>query len=247
MLAATRASGNRAAAMRGTAAARGAPARRCGERGDGVGAEPAAAGAHVAFDALVSAVQACRACPAMEGRRRVLSRANGNPDARVLFLAEAPGRLGGELTGVPLSADQSGRRFERLLALAGLRREQIFITNAALCNPRDVQGRNRPPSSVELTNCAGWLAQTLRVVDPAVVVTLGTTALAALGRLEPHGLALREAVGRATPWQGRWLYPLYHPSPRAGLSRPYTQQDEDFRTLGCWLRAVCPDLPWCVG
>lgn len=177
----------------------------------------------------------------MEGRRRVLSPANGDPAARVLFLAEAPGRLGGELTGVPLSADQSGRRFERLLALAELRRDEIFITNAALCNPRDAHGHNRPPSAVELANCSGWLAETLRVVDPAVVVTLGATALGALGRLEPHRLALRDAVGRPLRWQGRWLYPLYHPSPRAGLSRGYAQQDEDFRVLGRWLRAVCPD------
>lgn len=212
-----------------------------------MGAEPGAGGTDSALDALVSAVQACRACPAMEGRRRVLSRANGNPGAQVLFLAEAPGRLGGELTGVPLSADQSGQRFERLLALAGLRREQIFITNAALCNPQDAHGRNRPPTTSELANCADWLAQTLRVVDPPVVVTLGATALAALGRLQPHGLVLRESVGRATPWQGRWLYPLYHPSPRAGLSRPYAQQDEDFRALGRWLRAVCPDFRSCVG
>jgi uracil-DNA glycosylase family 4 len=244
MLAAGRASGNRAGATRGMGAA-GCTSARGRMTGGGVVAEPAAARA--SFDALISAVQGCRACPAMEGRRRVLSRANGAPAAPVLFLAEAPGRLGGELTGVPLSADQSGRRFERLLTLAGLRREQIFISNAALCNPQDAYGRNRPPAAAELANCAGWLAQTLRVVDPAVVVTLGATALAALGRLEPHGLALREAVGRPLRWQGRWLYPLYHPSPRAGLSRSYAQQDEDFRALGRWLRAVCPEFQSCVG
>lgn len=193
------------------------------------------------FDRLVRAAQGCRLCPTMAGRRRVLSRTNGDPAARVLFLAEAPGRLGGERTGVPLSADQSGRRFERLLALAGLRRDEVFITNAALCNPQDAQGHNRPPSRAELANCSGWLAQTLRVVEPDVIVTLGATALAALGRLEAHGLALREAVGRPVRWQERWLYPLYHPSPRAGLSRSYAQQDEDFCALGHWLRDVCPD------
>jgi DNA polymerase len=176
----------------------------------------------------------------MEGRRRVLSRANGSPTARVLFLAEAPGRLGGELTGVPLSADQSGHRFERLLALAGLSRAEVFITNAALCNPQDAHGHNRPPKRAELANCAGWLAATLDVVEPAVVVTLGATALAALDRLQSHGQRLREAVGRAVPWDGRWLYPLYHPSPRAGLSRPYADQDDDFRHFGEWLRTVCP-------
>ncbi len=207
---------------------------------------PSAAAAISGFDALVEAARSCRACLAMEGRRRVLSHANGDPAARVLFLAEAPGRLGGELTGVPLSADQSGRRFERLLGLAGLTREEIFITNAALCNPRDAQGRNRTPSRRELANCAGWLAATLSAINPAVVVTLGATALAALGRLQPHGLTLRHAVGQALQWDGRWLYPLYHPSPRAGLSRPYAQQDEDFRRLGAWLRG-CDQQLWVTG
>src|SRR5215204_1003719 len=89
-----------------------------------------------AFDHLIADVQACRRCPSMEGRRRVLSIANGSPDARVMFIAEAPGRRGGEVTGVPLSRDASGLRFSRLLSLAGLSRDQVFITNAVLCNPR---------------------------------------------------------------------------------------------------------------
>lgn len=188
------------------------------------------------FANLVARATACRACPEMAGRRRVLGPGNGDPRASVLFVAEAPGRLGGELTGVPLSRDQSGRRFERLLGLAGLPRERIFITNAALCNPQDGRGRNRPPSRAEVERCRPWLTETLDVVAAAVVVALGATALAALGRIEPHGLTLRADVGRRVPWRGVWLLPLYHPSPRAGLSRSYIQQDEDFRRLGEWLR-----------
>src|SRR5579884_3826361 len=125
------------------------------------------------FDGLAARAAACRACPSMEGRRRVLSRANGDPTARVLFVAEAPGRLGGELTGVPLQRDRSGKRFDRLLGAAGLTRDQIFITNAALCNPRDALGKNRPPSKAELRNCSHWLAETLDVIAPSVVVSLG--------------------------------------------------------------------------
>ena len=56
--------------------------------------------------------------------------------------------------------------------------------------------------------------------------------LAALGRIEPHGAGLRSHVGQTMVWQGRLLVPLYHPSPRAGLSRSYAEQDEDFRRLG---------------
>jgi uracil-DNA glycosylase family 4 len=199
---------------------------------------------HVRYADLVRRATACHACPAMEGRRRVLGAGNGDPRAAVLFVAEAPGRLGGELTGVPLSRDQSGKRFARLLDRAGLAREQVFITNAALCNPRDEQGHNRPPSRRELENCSVWLRETLDLVSPTVVVTLGSTALAALDRLAPHGLALRRDVGRTVRWRGRWLVPLYHPSPRAGLSRPYTQQDEDFQRLGAWLRRLDLTPAW---
>jgi uracil-DNA glycosylase len=185
-----------------------------------------------AFDPLIAEVQACRRCLSMEGRRRVLSHANGPVTARVMFIAEAPGRRGGEVTGVPLSRDASGRRFTRLLDLAGLSRDRVFITNAVLCNPRADTGVNRPPSRGELQNCSGWLRAQIALVDAAVVVTLGAVALAALDRIEHHGLTLRADAGRAVPWTGRLLLPLYHPSPRAGLSRSYADQDEDFRRLG---------------
>lgn len=199
--------------------------------------------AQSAFNELVARAQACRACPAMDGRRRVLSRANGSPGAPVMFIAEAPGRRGGEVTGVPLSRDQSGRRFERLLSLAGLERAGVFITNAVLCNPRSPAGGNRPPSAVELAHCSSWLATQIALVDPRVVVTLGATALGALSRLEKHGYRLRDSAGQVLPWAGRLLVPLYHPSPRAGLSRPYAIQEEDFRRLGNLLRALPPPEP----
>jgi uracil-DNA glycosylase len=187
---------------------------------------------------LIAAAQGCRLCPAMEGRRRVLSDANGPADARVMFIAEAPGRRGGEITGVPLSRDASGQRFTRLLTLAGLSRDEVFITNAVLCNPRAASGVNRPPSRAELDNCAGWLRTQIAVIDPPYVVTLGAVALAALDRIERHGLTLRSDVGRPTPWNDRLLIPLYHPSPRAGLARTYADQDDDFRRLGALLNPL---------
>jgi uracil-DNA glycosylase family 4 len=178
----------------------------------------------------------------MEGRRRVLSTANGPLGARVMFIAEAPGRRGGEVTGVPLSRDASGQRFSRLLALAGLTREEVFITNVVLCNPRSAAGTNRPPSRLERANCAEWLLRQLDVINPAVVVTLGAVALAALAGIAPHGASLRAHVGQAIPWRGRTLVPLYHPSPRAGLARSYADQDADFRALGDLVRRLVPTV-----
>ena len=68
-----------------------------------------------AFFQLVEQVQDCRRCPRMEGRRRVLGTANGNQHAKALFIAEAPGRLGGDRSGIPLLQDQTGRNFTALL------------------------------------------------------------------------------------------------------------------------------------
>lgn len=188
------------------------------------------------FACLVAAAQACRACASMEGRRRVLSQLNGPQDAAVMVLAEAPGRFGGDVSGRPLVDDASGRHFSSLLAEAGIGREQLFISNAVLCNPRDAGGRNRRPSRDELANCKPWLLRQIGVANPAVIVTLGAVALEALSSIEPHSYRLRAHVRRALPWYGRTLIPLYHPSPLTRAWRSDSQQVEDFRWLGRYLR-----------
>ena len=190
------------------------------------------------FDALIETVAACRACPSMEGRRRVLSHANGDVDARVLFIAEAPGRLGAELTGIPLTNDQSGRNFERFLAEAGLGRDDIFVTNAVLCNPRGDGGLNRPPTRAELTHCAVHLRAQLALVTAPIVVTLGAVALRAIEEIQPHRLSLSKNVAVPTTWNGRWLVPLFHPSPQAFMSRSLAHQLADYRELGRLLREI---------
>ncbi len=149
-----------------------------------------------------------------------------------MFVAEAPGRRGGERTGVPLSGDRSGARFEALLAAVGWTRADVFVTNAVLCNPRTPDGqRNRPPSRAETAACADHLRDQIEVVDPLVVAPLGTVALAALDRLVSHCLTLRANAGCPVTWQGRWLFPLYHPGDRALLHRGFEAQLADARAL----------------
>ncbi|HLH71849.1 MAG TPA: uracil-DNA glycosylase [Chloroflexota bacterium] len=168
----------------------------------------------------------------------MLSEHNGPIDALVLFIAEAPGRLGGDRSGIPLTADRSGQNFNRLLTSAGLTRDRIFVTNVVLCNPRDARDRNRPPNKVEILNCHSHLEAQLALVEAPIVATLGTTALRALDRIEPHGLRLREAVGQQFSWRDRRLVPLYHPSEQAMISRPFARQAEDYQRLGCYVREL---------
>jgi uracil-DNA glycosylase len=183
------------------------------------------------FLELVADVAACRTCPRMEGRSRVLGTANGNLNARMLFVAEAPGRMGADVSGIPLYGDQTGRNFQALLDHAGIRRDDVFITNALLCNPRDEFDRNATPTRREICNCAGYLRRTIGIVQPRFVVALGNVALQALNRIEPHSVSLANDVGRFLNWNGRLLIPLYHPGPRARLYRSLAAQQADFRGL----------------
>lgn len=183
------------------------------------------------FQALADSARHCTLCERMCSRTRVLSDANGNLDARVLFVAEAPGRLGADRTGIPLFGDRTGDNFESLLANVGWRRDQLFITNAVLCNPREENGTNGTPTTAEVLNCSRYLKMTIDLVSPEVVVTLGATALRALEFISSHRITLREGVGRAVPWAGRLLFPLYHPGPRALIHRGLAKQRQDFFTL----------------
>ena len=153
-----------------------------------------------------------------------------------MFIGEAPGRLGAARSGVPFLGDESGRRFERLLAEAGLTREQVFVTNAVRCLPLDGGGRNRRPLTSEVRECGGWLESELLAVRPGIVAALGTTALAALDRIEPHSVRLRDAVGSAVPWRGMLVVPLYHPGARSAVHRPWDAQVRDWQHLGRLVR-----------
>ena len=189
------------------------------------------------FAALLAEAARCRLCPAMCGRTAVLSERNGRPGALVMFVGEAPGRQGGDRTRVPFSGDQSGRNFTRYLASIGLRRDQLFITNAALCNPRSETGANRKPSRLEVENCSAFLRRQLEVVGPRVVVTLGAVSLAALRAIHYHPLTLKENAGEVHGWHGRLLVPLYHPSPQVLAShRREAAQLEDYKSVARALR-----------
>src|SRR5437763_1354383 len=116
------------------------------------------------FTRLVRDVRGCTTCDRMM-HSHVLGHANGALDANVIFVAEAVGRLGGATTGVPLPRDESGRRFAAFLAIAGIRREDVFVTNAVLCTPLDGGGRNRPPTAAESARCGRFLERTLDLVS----------------------------------------------------------------------------------
>ena len=192
------------------------------------------------FSELVDEVSLCTRCTKMCGRRPVLSNLNGSPGAQIMFIGEAPGRKGADRTRVPFSGDKSGANFDRFLNSISLRRDEIFITSAALCNPRSESGANRKPTQKELSNCSNFLQRTIEIIDPRIVVTLGSVALEALKRIHYHELNLKEHAARIHQWQGRVLVPLYHPSPQVLAShRREHEQLKDYQVVA---RSLMSDM-----
>ena len=188
---------------------------------------------------LIAEASACVECPAMCERAAVLSELNGQVGARVMFIGEAPGRKGADRTRVPFSGDQSGKNFERFLSSINLTRSEIFITSAALCNPRSASGANRRPKASELRNCSVFLRRTIELVEPAVIVTLGTVALDALKLLHHHEFTLKNDAGVIRRWNDRLLVPLYHPSPQVLItSRKEEAQLRDYEVVARAIRQV---------
>jgi uracil-DNA glycosylase len=154
----------------------------------------------------------------MEGRRRVLGEANGALRVRAVLVGTAPGRHGAERTGVPFGGDRSGAALDVLLGRVGLTRDEVFVTNAVLCNPQDGRGRNDEPTAAELRTCRAHLRATLELVEAPLIVALGRTAFAAVHATAPCGLRWEDTLGSVQPWSnGRVIAATYHPGPRVWM------------------------------
>ncbi len=180
---------------------------------------------------IISDAKSCTRCATMHGRPRVLSEANGRDTARCLVVAEAPGFHGAASTGVPLKGDRTGDAFEKLLAASAISRDELFITNAVLCSPKNDAGEGRKPSKAEVKRCTHFVEALIDCLDPAIVVSLGATALASLAVIAPHGLTLKWDVGDVHRWHERFVLPLYHPGARSTIQRPWADQMRDWKLL----------------
>lgn len=185
------------------------------------------------YAALCREAQNCQKCPALADRVPFLNRYNGTLRPKVLFVAEAPGRIGTEEKRQPFSDSKSGANFQTFIDSINLKRAEIFITNAALCNPQTATGANRRPSKTEVKSCAGFLRRQFDLLDAPIVVTLGSVALDALKTIAPHDFTLRANAAQNLAWNNRVLIPLYHPSPQVTAShRRLHEQLEDYQSLG---------------
>ena len=155
---------------------------------------------------------------------------------RLLLVGEAPGEQE-TLLSRPF-VGKAGKNLDRFLELAGLRREEIYITNAVKLRPTKVgrTGRvsNRPPTREETLLFRPWLLRELRLISPRVVATLGNVPLRALCGAkatvgELHGGAI-EAQDIGAP-----VFSLYHPASLIYNRALEPVYERDVRALAAYL------------
>ncbi len=175
---------------------------------------------------LQTSILTCQRCAALVRCRSRVVPGAGAAGSSVAFVGIAPGRLGGDRTGVPFSGDRSGRLLRRMIEAAQLRR--VFITNLVRCNPRDARGRNRDPQPAEIANCREHLENELALVRPKVVVCLGRMAWIQLAGRQAAFEPSRARAIRSGDWL---LYPMYHPAYVNRGAYPLRRYARDFIRL----------------
>jgi len=163
---------------------------------------------------------------------------NGGREASTLFINERPGRKGAGKSGRISfeNEDPTARFFKKLFSTIDISRKDIFITNAVLCYPSTEWYVDTAPQRKQIRNCLSFLERQIKVVDPKLIITLGVTALQAVKYLFPDSVQLRnfglrnnigEVITDVTPA----IYPLYHTSSKARVTRSGQKQREDWQKI----------------
>ena len=143
--------------------------------------------------------------------RKVYVFGDGDAQARIVLVGEAPGEQE-TLLGKPF-VGKAGRNLDAFLEMSGLRRAELYITNAVKFRPVKVseKGRasNRTPTREEVGLFLPWLRRELEVLRPEVIVTLGNVPLRAL---MGNGVVIGQVHGELAACEAGRVFPLYHPA-----------------------------------
>ena len=180
------------------------------------------------MERIASEVRVCVKCPLWEGRRNAVP-GEGNVEASVVFVGEAPGYWE-DVRGLPF-VGAAGKILDGLLERTGLPRENVFITNVVKCRPPE----NRAPRPLEVATCTSlYLNRQISFTQPKIIATLGRHSTAYI--LSKAGF---ERVESITRFRGKVydvrvlgfsvvVVPLYHPASvlhnpkyRDGLERDF--------------------------
>jgi uracil-DNA glycosylase family 4 len=153
--------------------------------------------------ALREKIGDCKRCKLSNKRTNIVF-GEGNPDARLMFIGEAPG---GEedLRARPFVGD-AGMLLTRLIEKMGLRRKDVYIANIVKCRPP----MNRDPEIDEIEKCRGFVERQIEIINPDVIMSLGRISTQTLiGNAKLKITAIR---GNFFYYKGIPLMPTFHPA-----------------------------------
>ena len=125
------------------------------------------------LDEIAEKVKTCKNCELCETRTKAVP-GKGRFDADVIFVGEAPGR-NEDIHGEPF-VGAAGKRLDMILEDTGINREDVYITNIVKCRPPN----NRKPEPAEITRYSEYLRKHISIINPKILVLLGSTAMNAL-------------------------------------------------------------------
>jgi uracil-DNA glycosylase family 4 len=177
---------------------------------------------------IAEEVRSCTKCRLHEGTRNGVP-GEGNPNAEILFVGEGPG-FHEDAQGRPF-VGPAGKLLSEMLARAGLKREDVFITNIVKHRPPG----NRDPMPDEIEACGAYLERQIAEIKPVLIVTLGRHSM-----MQFFGPDARITRVHATvrPWRDIMAYACFHPA--AALHQPKYREmlEEDFDGLPKALEAA---------
>lgn len=156
------------------------------------------------LDALYEPYKKCLLCPLGFLGRTTVVFGEGNPDADILFIGEAPGK-DEDIQGRPF-VGRSGQLLNRALGLVGIQRSDVYITNIVKCRPP----QNRAPLPDEAGTCMNlFLSNQIKIIRPRVICTLGSIALS---NLLGKPVSITKIRGIPIHQDSLIILPTYHPA-----------------------------------
>jgi DNA polymerase len=170
---------------------------------------------------IAEEVRSCTNCRLHQGTRNGVP-GEGNSKSEVLFVGEGPG-YHEDVQGRPF-VGPAGQLLTDMLARAGLKREDVFITNVVKHRPPG----NRDPMPDEIEACSDYLERQVAAIDPALIVTLGRHSM---GYFFGPSARITQVHGTTRPWRDRTVYACFHPA--AALHQPKYREalEQDFDGL----------------
>lgn len=186
-----------------------------------------------AWEELKQECLACEACELCKTRTQVVFGV-GDPEAEVLFIGEAPGKNEDE-QGEPF-VGRGGKLLDEMLAMIGLQRENIYITNSVKCRPPE----NRDPLNTEKDACRGYLRRQVKLMRPKIIVCLGRISAMEFIR---EDFKISQEHGQFFDKNGTLMMALYHPAALLRDPRKKPETFEDLKQLQMKIQEICKHTP----